>query len=111
MERRRCPLLSLLVLVCTPCFSEPDPKLLTGSVTDKRGNELAQAVVELEDETTLRVRSYITSANGEFHFAGVDPETDYKLTARYRTHWSKQRYLSRYDSPKRHNLRVVIPVD
>ena len=55
-------LLALILLLWMPCRSESDWTLVTGVVTDKRGNQLPQAVVQLEDQATLFVRSYITDA-------------------------------------------------
>ena len=104
-------LLALMLLLWMPCSSESDWTLVTGIVTDKRGNELPQAVVQLEDQSTLFVRSYITDADGRYHFSGINPETDYTLKARYGKHWSKPHLVSRFDSPKHHNVHLIIPVD
>jgi len=58
----------------------------------------------------LFVRSYITG-DGRYHFSGVSADMDYKLRARYRQYWSKPHPLSRFDSPKRRDIGLVIPID
>ena len=104
-------LLPLFLLLCAAFSSESHWRSVTGVVTDSRGNELAHAVVLLENEITLSVRSYITSGDGRFEFFEVSADMDYKLTARYGTWWSKPHHLSQFDSPKRRDIRLVIPID
>ena len=112
MAKAIARLVTLALLLWTPCASDSHWRFVTGVVTDKRGNGLAHAVVQLEDEITLSVRSYITGDDGRYHFSEVNADIDYHLRARYRMHWSKPHSLSRFDSPKDHDdIRLVIPVD
>jgi len=111
MARTILRLLILLLLLWIPSPSESTWGSITGVVSDSKGNGLAEAVVQLEDEVTLSVRSYITSAGGRYQFFGVNADIDYTLRARYRNHWSKRHLLSRFDSPKRHDIGLVIPID
>ena len=94
--------------------------MVNGVVTDKNGNELADAVVELENESEpLRrrlseirtVQSDTTGADGRYYFRGQNADVDYTLRARYGEHWSKLHFLSRFDSPNRCDIRLVIPID
>ena len=109
MAKAIARLVTLALLLWTPCASDSHWRFVTGVVTDKRGNGLAHAVVQLEDEIRLSVRSYITGDDGRYHFSEVNADIDYHLRARYRMHWSKPHSLSRFDSPKDHDdIRLVI---
>ena len=110
MLKRLFRMLALLVVLLTPCSSDWHCQIVTGFVTDKAGNVLEKAVVELENDFNLSVRSYITGADGRYHFAGVHEDMDYTLKACYREHWSKSKALSRFDSSKRQEIRLVIPL-
>lgn len=52
-----------------------------GVVTDAGGNPAAQAVVQLKDTKTLAIRSFITTADGQYHFAGLSANDEYELKA------------------------------
>ena len=69
MAKALLRLVTLALLLWTPCTSDSHWRFVTGLVTDKRGNELAHAAVQLEDEITLSVRSYITADDGRYHFS------------------------------------------
>lgn len=100
--------ISAILLFATP---EPNGRFVTGVVTDRNGNELNGAVVQLENEITLSVQSNITGLDGRYHFAGLNPEMDYTLKAHYKDYWSKQRSITRFDSKKHCDVRLVIPMD
>jgi len=110
MLKRLFRMLALLVVILTPCTSDWRCQIVTGFVTDKTGNVLEKAVVELENDFDQSVRSYITGADGRYHFAGVNDDIDYTLRACYREHWSKSKGLSRFDTSKRQEIRLVIPL-
>jgi hypothetical protein len=59
-----CAFIALVPMPGDHCF-------IAGVVTDNRGNELPRAVVQLEDEVTLSVRSYISGTDGRYRFTGV----------------------------------------
>jgi protocatechuate 3,4-dioxygenase beta subunit len=84
---------------------------VTGIVTDKAGNALPGAAVQIEDTVTLMVRSYITDKNGNYHFSGLSPEIDYTLKANYHGHWSKRRTLSKFNSSPHPHVDLVILID
>ena len=101
---------SFLLLLGKPSSAESQRRFVAGVVTDARGNELPGAVVQLENQVTLSVRSYNTGHDGRYHFNGIDTDMDYALKARYRTHWSKPHLLTRFDST-RQDIPLVIPID
>jgi len=61
-----------------------------GIVRDRSGQPLGGSVVEIEDQVTLIVRSYIVQKDGKYHFMRLSPDIDYTLRARYRNVWSEK---------------------
>ncbi len=108
MTRVLC--LFALLLMAMPCVSEQG-RSVSGTVKDKAGNLLPKAVVELEDRVTLAIRSYITGDDGRYYFGELNPNVEFTLKARYKTHWSKTETLSRFNEAKQARLDLVIPVD
>ena len=84
---------------------------LTGTVTDKRGNTLPNAAVQLENAATLSVMSYITAKDGRYHFNQLHDDVDYTIKAKYRNYWSASKTLSKFDSSKHVEIVLVIPID
>jgi hypothetical protein len=84
---------------------------VTGVVTDKSGNTLPGAVVQLENTRSLRVRSYITRKDGKYRFNGLNEDVDYTLRARYRRFWSPAKTLSKFNSSNHPTVNLAIPID
>jgi hypothetical protein len=105
--------LAATLLVTAPLsLAERDPpRTLTGTVTDHGKEPLKGAVVEVEDETTSAIVSYLTEADGTFSFKRLSSLTDYRVTATYRGHRSKPQELSHFDSNAHPVLHFVIPLD
>jgi protocatechuate 3,4-dioxygenase beta subunit len=100
-----------MVLLAIRCPSELLYRSVTGAVTDLEGNPLPTAVVQLENDFDLSIRSYITGADGRYHFSQVRADIDYTLRAHTRNRWSKPKTLSRFNSSSRPEIRLVIPID
>ncbi|HTR37023.1 MAG TPA: carboxypeptidase-like regulatory domain-containing protein [Bryobacteraceae bacterium] len=66
------------------------------------------AVVQIQNNRPLMVRSYITQSGGEYHFAGLDPDDDYQLRAEYDGLWSHTRTFSRFDSGSNRKVNLTI---
>ena len=81
-------LVALALVALQPVESQYKPRPVAGMVTDKKGNTLPGAVVQLENTRSLVVQSYITQKDGRYHFEGLSEDVDYTLRARYRTYWS-----------------------
>ena len=77
-------------------------------VTDESGQALPDAVVKLSNRVTLKVRSYITQADGKYHFNGLHPDMDYAVRALKDGKRSKTQRLSHFSSGKsvRADLRI-----
>jgi len=78
-------------------------------VRDRDGQPLAGSVVQIEDELTLNVRSYIVQSDGKYHFMLLRPDIEYTLRARYRNVWGAKKTLSIFNSRK--DAEVPLTVD
>jgi len=87
------------------------PRTLTGMVTDKRGNALPGAVVQVENTVSLAVRSYITDKDGNYHFAQLSDDVDFTVRAHYRNYWSEPKTLSKFDASTHPVVNLLIPID
>lgn len=101
----------LLLLAWFPCESQYKPRPVVGMVTDKRGNTLPGAIVQLENTRTLTVRSYIIHKDGRYHFEGLNDDIDYTLRAKYRNYWSEPKTLSKFNSSPHPEVDLVIPIE
>jgi hypothetical protein len=75
-------------------------RMVQGTVVDAQENPVAGAVVQLKNNKTLQVRSFITQEKGVYQFHGLDPNVDYSLKADYLGASSSTRTLSAFDSRK-----------
>ena len=79
-------------------------RTIRGTVIDETGHVLAGAVVQIQDKTTLQIRSYVTQGDGAYHFADLSPDLTYHLRANYSGISSRSKIVSKFDS---HILTVV----
>ncbi len=84
---------------------------VSGVVADQRGNTLPKAVVQIENELNQTIRSYITSADGRYHFSQVSADVDFTLRAHYRIYWSKTKRLSEFNSSVNPEINLEIPIE
>jgi hypothetical protein len=76
MLKRTLRLSAMLLLVGLPGVPQLfQLRPLTGVVTDKRGNTLPGAAVQLENTVTLSVVSYITGKDGKYRFNRLHRES------------------------------------
>ena len=101
--------ISVALLAC-PAGANPQDtfRRLTGTVTDASHEPLAGAVVELHDDTTDSVISYITNRSGRYSFPRFSGQDDYHVWARFRGSQSRSRILSKFDSKSTRNINLVI---
>ena len=83
-------------------------RTLTGSVLDRQKEPLKGAIVEVENESTNTIVSYLTDASGNFSFKRLSADTDYRVTATYRGHKTKPRELSHFSSNPAPVLKFII---
>lgn len=82
----------------------PDVRTLNGRIMDSGHEPIRGAVVELRNEDTRAIVSYITDANGRYNFKRLDDDADYEVWVLFRGHRSEMRSISKFDS---HMLKVI----
>ncbi len=98
----------LLLATLAPLGAQPSTRTVEGVVLDQHSHPVAHAAVQIENEWTLQIRSYITQADGKYHFAGLNGDDDYQITAQYDGVRSHVRKLSKFDSREEPKLDLTI---
>ena len=83
-------------------------RVVQGIVLNSDGQPQANAVVYLQDQKSLEVRTFITEADGHYRFGQLSSDVDYQLWAEYKGHKSKTRAISSFDSKKQFNFDLKI---
>ena len=83
-------------------------RVVQGTVVTSEGQPIANAVVYLQDQKTLEVRTFITETDGHYRFGQLASDVDYQLWAEYKGHKSKTRAISSFDSKKQFNFDLKI---
>jgi hypothetical protein len=84
-------------------------RMLTGKVLDRHDNLLADAVVYLTNVRSRAVKSYITGADGAYHFPELSPNIDYEVYAQYQGEKSETKAVSQFDDRK--VVNIVLRID
>jgi hypothetical protein len=79
---------------------DENTRALAGYVRNEAEEPIEGAVVQLKDSKSLKVRSYITTADGIYRFFGLSTNTDYDIRADAKELSSEKRTLSIFDSRK-----------
>jgi hypothetical protein len=105
----------LLLLTCAAAgplsFSQSlaqSMRVVQGLVLNADSQPQQNAVVYLQDQKSLQVRTYITEADGRYRFGQLSSDVDYQLWAEYKGHKSKTRSISSFDSKKELNFDLKI---
>jgi hypothetical protein len=101
-------LLCLTLLLPLALPAQQGTRSLSGSVTDTSHEPLRGAIVQLEDEGTHSVISFITDKRGTYSFKRIGSDTDYKVWATFRGIRSKERQLDKFNSKKEAEIDLVI---
>ncbi len=95
----------VLSLLCAELsHAQHTVRTVRGVVTDGSHEPLKGAVVQVENDETKSVRSYITDSHGAYTFARLDGDADYRVFARFRGKESKSRTVSGFDT---HPVRII----
>ena len=73
---------------------------IEGVVTDAGRGLVARAIVQLKDMRTLQIRSFVTQADGSYHFAGLRMDTDYEIKATLDDQASATKRVTSFESRK-----------
>lgn len=114
--RRRNPamlLAGVLALICSVSvmLGQAKPVIrhtVDGVVVNGAGQPVSGAVVYLENPTSLDVRSYLTDAQGQYHFSQIAPQTDYEVWAEQNGVQSKHKFISQFSSHVHFHFRLKI---
>ena len=101
-----------VVMACAGLWAQDfEPRSVAGIVTDSSNRPVDGAVVQLKNESTLTLRSYITQQGGKYHFFRLDANVDYELRATHNSVWSDEKKLSLLSSKKQKtvNLKLKSP--
>ena len=97
----KCFLLVLVaVMLSAQGRDDSAPKSVQGTVTDTTDKPVDGAVVQLKATKPLQIRSFITKADGLYHFHGLNPNVDYEVKAEYQGASSSTKTLSSFDTKK-----------
>ena len=80
---------------------EAAKRSVAGVVTKDADAPVESAIVQLKDMKSLQVRSFVTNADGKFHFNGLSINNDYEVKAEFQGAVSKTRTLSVFDQRKK----------
>jgi hypothetical protein len=83
-------------------------RVVQGLVLNADSQPQENAVVYLQDQKSLQVRTYITQTDGRYRFGQLSSDVDYQLWAEYKGHKSKTRAISSFDSKKELNFDLKI---
>ena len=104
---RTLTLLALALLCLGPAGAQEKPKkgqpqmrTLTGIVTSVDGKPVARATVLLENTKTKQIVSFYSQPDGSYFFHELNPDVDYKVSARLEEDVSATHTLSSFDSKR-----------
>lgn len=89
---------------------EANSRSAMGLITSVDDMPASGAVVQLKDMRTLQVRSFITQADGTYHFYGLRADVDYQLTARSGDATAGPKTLSVFDTRKEAILNFKLEI-
>ena len=79
---------------------DPDMRSVQGVVTYAAHEPVKGAVVKCEDTSNLEIRSYITDADGKYHFTNISVNHDYQLRAQKDHRESGVKRLTKFNTKK-----------
>jgi len=107
--------LILVVLIGLPILSPVGAQFkmraISGVVTDRKGNPLPHAAVQLENTRNMSVRSYITGKDGRFNFNDLNNDIDFTLRATYKDWSSKSKTVSKFESSTHPEVNLAILIE
>ena len=79
---------------------DENTRAVAGVIRNEAEQAMEGAVVQLKDTKSLKVRSYITKADGVYKFFGLSANADYEIRADYKGLAGDKRTLSIFDTRK-----------
>lgn len=103
-----CTCTFIVALVSSSLPAQSATRDVTGNVTDQHGEPLRRAVVQIDDEETKVVFSYITDRGGKFTFKRLSGSDDYHIWATRKGHRSKTTHLSPFDNYQSKAITLIV---
>ena len=97
------PALALVLIVAVVAVHaqrSTELRSVRGTVIDKAESPATSAVVYLKNARTLTVKTYISEDRGQYHFSGLDPNSDYEIHAEREGLSSNNHTISSLDGRK-----------
>jgi len=88
----------------------PELRTVEGTVCNKEGAPIQGAVVYLQDSKSLTVKSYLSDAEGHFHFRQLSMSADFDLWAELNGERSKTKNISQFNSKTDLSFKLELPV-
>ena len=95
-----CLSLAFFTLALIAQNEDTGTRSVQGIVTNASGKPMAGVVVQLKDTKSLQIRSFLTEADGSYHFAGLSTNVEYELEARSDGVVSGKKTLSVFNTRK-----------
>lgn len=93
-------LLSGTAFPAQPKNDDNTTRTVEGVVTSAANQPVPKAVVQLKNTKTLQIRSFITSDDGGYHFAGLGTDVEYQVKAVHDGISTSWKTLSVFNSKK-----------
>lgn len=108
--RLACMLIALagVALISPVHGTAQSSRVVQGRVIDTQEKPQPNAVVYLQNQKSLEVRTYITTEDGSYRFGQLGSDVDYQLWAKYQDSKSKTRSISSFDSKKQFNFDLKL---
>jgi len=88
----------------TQAPGDPTVRTLSGQVTDTSHEPIRGAIVELRDEKSNEVVTYLTDAEGHYEFRRLDGNIDYEVWVVFRGRRTPTHSISKFDS---HMAKII----
>ncbi len=107
---------TLSACILTPFILQAQSKpavrhTVDGIVINGAKAPIAGAVVYLENPKSLDVQSYLTDAQGHYHFSHIAPQTDYEIWAEQNGHQSKHKFISQFSNHIQFHFTLTLIAD
>jgi hypothetical protein len=104
----------VLTLACLPAASalpqrnnsRDETRTVTGRVFSSADQPVQKAIVYLKNTKNLAIRTYISDADGSYHFPALAPNVDYEVYAEFNGTRSDTKTLSAFDDRKIFNVTL-----
>ena len=97
-QRARALLLLSFCLCSIGALAQENTRNLSGRISDRSHEPLKGAIVQVENQSTHSVISYITNETGRYSFKRLQTDSDYSVWVTFRGQRSKIRTLSSFDT-------------